>query len=181
MAAEVNIRKVLAKLSKAFPSRQYSDAEFEELAVIWLEVLGDVPDEALLVAAKEYLLSDAKFAPAPGQLRTRAIELCGLDTSEMAERAWLESKEQIYSGEKISDPIAKIAWERAGGIAAWNNAPDSETHWWHDRFVKQYSLAFGKQTAGMSLPAGGDAAKLLENVAEKFRGGGQKRIESGMT
>jgi hypothetical protein len=148
---------------------------------IWLDVLGDVPDDALKTVAAEYLRSDAQFAPAPGQLRTRAIALLGLNASEIAEAAWIDSKEEIYQHNPITDPIAKIVWQRLG-IAEWRerDIEKSPEHFWHDKFIRAYADSFERHTAGLALPAGNDkAAQLIDGAAARMRGDRQKRIEVG--
>lgn len=159
----------MSKLLMAFPSRQYSDKEFAELASIWVDVLADVPDDALALAAKEYFQSDAKFAPAPGQLRTRAVEIMGLDGDAVAETAWQKILDLVRSHDPCDDPLALIAMQRAGGLEAFRNSPTEDEHWYKERFIRAYADSFGRQTAGMALPAGNDkAGQLIAGLAARM-------------
>jgi hypothetical protein len=171
----------MTTLLTAFPSRSYSNAELEVLKEVWLGVLADVPNDALNTVAAEYLRSDAQFAPAPGQLRTRAIALLGLNASEIAEAAWIESKEEIYQHNPITDPIAKVVWQRLG-IAEWRerDIEKSPERFWQDKFIRAYADSFERHTAGLALPLGGDkVAQLIDGAAARMRGDEQKRIEAG--
>lgn len=74
-------------------------------------MLGDVPDEALLVAASEYLKSANEWRPVPGKLRQRVLELCHATPDAAALEAWnryadIDDAEMMTAARAASDQIA---------------------------------------------------------------------------
>jgi len=157
------------------------DAQTRALLIAaWVEDLADIPDEILIRVARECELSAETWMPTSGKLRERAVEICGLDPSAMAERAWEAVLDYDHGhGTPLTDDLARITMQRIGGWEAWHQVHIDDVHWWHERFVKAYAESFGRQTAGMPLPPGDDkASQLIAEVAKRLTGA-TKQIGGG--
>lgn len=159
----------MATLLTAYPTQSRTDDDLKVLRALWVDVLEDVPDDALQAAAREYTRSNAQFAPAPGQLRTRAIELMQGDTGELAERAWQGVIDCNYGREPkyLVDPeLSKEIMRRLGGFEKMGNT-DSE---WINRnfrepFLRMYAEMKQRQISGVALIGAGEKTEKQKLVA----------------
>lgn len=110
----------------------------EILAEVWSSVLADVPDELLQTAAREYIQSAAQFRPAPGQLRTRALELANGTQHSRSLAAWEKILASNFGRRYIDDPLAVRAMNLAGGFEAYGQSDLSQGEWWQKRFCQLY-------------------------------------------
>lgn len=148
----------MATLLTAYPSAPRTDDDLKLLRALWIDVLEDVPDELLQSAAREYTRSDAQFAPAPGQLRTRALQLAHSDTNELAEKAWQGVVDCNYGREPqylIDADLSREIMRRLGGFDRMGETP---SEWinknWREPFLKMYAdLKQRKLSNTPSLPA----------------------------
>ena len=122
-----------------FPSAQRTDDDQKLVRAVWLRVLADIPDAALEAATAEYVNSAATFAPAPGMLRTRAVQLVQGDTKTRALAAWAKIEESRYGRDPIDDPLVTEVARLVGGFAAIGGAEIATIHFMRDRFVQLYS------------------------------------------
>lgn len=153
MATEATIRKVMATLLIAYPTRHYSTEEIDVLSSVWIDVLSDVPDETLKATANEYLRSNYQFAPAPGQLRTRAIELTNGDNQTKATDAWFWIYESNFGREQIPDPLVVKVVGLIGGFDAIGNTESDKMCFVRERFLKLYAELAGREQARQFVPA----------------------------
>lgn len=78
---------------------------------MWVDVLSDVPDQALQAAASEYLKSPAEWRPVPGKLRARALELCNASPDAVALAVWnkygdIDDEQMLKDTRASGDSIA---------------------------------------------------------------------------
>jgi hypothetical protein len=178
MANPILILSIKAMLLTVYPTRALADDEKVMLDAVWLDVLGDdsVTDAALQAAAREYTRSAAQFAPAPGQLRTRALELVNGDVSEVAERAWQGVIDCNYGREPqyLVDDLSKEIIRRLGGFDRMGETP---TEWinknFREPFLRMYAELKGREMAGGLLLGAGAAqdnrvSQLLEQTMQRI-------------
>lgn len=139
----------------------------------WLEDLGDecITDDALYAAYVEYKNSPEKWMPAPGVLRTRAIELVQGNVKDAAETAWQGVIDCEYGRDPqyLVDNLSRIVIQRLGGFDAMGAASSEDVSiWWHKRFVEMYAELKQRDNASVPMLAGG-AQKFLQSTADKMR------------
>lgn len=71
-ATEEQITAEVGNLSLHYPQPQLAERENESRWEDWFDDFTDVPPDILTAACREWRRSDARFAPAPGQL----LKLC---------------------------------------------------------------------------------------------------------
>ena len=137
-----------------FPSQARNDSDWAMIGKVWIEVLTDVPDTILQTVTAEYVRSGATFAPAPGMLRARAIELAGVNSKDVAANAWFEIADSRYGRDPIKDSLVIEVVRLLGGFERIGNTPTEQVHFVHDRFVELYSERRERMQALGELGAG---------------------------
>lgn len=112
MATQQTITAILKKFLNAYPLQSHENTD--AIREIWFDVLADVPDDALLVVASEYLKSSAEWRPVPGKLRARALELGRATPTLQAEDAWnrcadIDDDAMIELARQHGDAVAEQA------------------------------------------------------------------------
>lgn len=171
MASKQLILETMTTLLTAYPPIQRTDEERRLLAALWVDVLADVPDELLQAAAREYTRSNATFAPAPGMLRTRAIELVQGDADELAARAWQGIQDCDYgrATQYAVDGLSLEIIRRLGGFEKLGNTPSE----WVNRnfrepFLKMYADLKQRETASRGLLGTGAMNPQQKQLYDRF-------------
>ena len=114
MSLETNVRTILMEFWHTYPKTADERSDPNVLKVLmktWWLVLQDLPDEALAVAARNYLYSDAEWRPAPGVLRQAALKLAGATGEQKALEAWnkygdYDNEYMVRLAERAEDGVA---------------------------------------------------------------------------
>jgi hypothetical protein len=78
----------------------------------WLDVLDDVEDVPLGIAAKIYMKEAHEWRPSPGTLREKALQLMGEDAVTKAGAAWDWLREWCYSTARGETKEYEVKWGR---------------------------------------------------------------------
>lgn len=114
----------------------------------WDRLLGDVAAEAAVAAVEAYAVTGAEFAPGPGVIRRRALELASPSTVPDGDAAWAEVLEQIARVGYIGKPtFSHPAIEETVRAFGWLPLCQSETVM-ADRahFLRMYANAAERAT-----------------------------------
>ncbi len=161
MASLETVRQLLT-LARVYPN-QPTDLDIRQTIMAeWVRILADVPDELACAAYDEWSKSAERFAPPPGALRTRAIELAGVDTQTRAEEAWFKIADSRYGRDPIDDSLVIEVVRLIGGFDVIGNTDTDRMHYVQDRFIKLYSERAGRTDtlamigSGRALLGGGN-------------------------
>lgn len=113
----MNKLDILIKMFAAFVNARPTEATY----AVYLEVLADVPREALQVIVNQVLSSPVEFPPSPGQLKDAWLRSQGkLSPVDGAARGWLAVQEALKTvpAAKLDDPIARDVVKAMGGMTA---------------------------------------------------------------
>lgn len=135
-------------------SQPRSDAEIKTLTGAWCAVLADTNEDALGIAAAEWLRSPEKYMPTPGWLRERCVELSGQSAQERASNAWHLIAESRYGRDPIADPLVIRCVRELGGFGEIGNTDSDKIHFVRDRFIQKYMDYARRADAFKLLPAG---------------------------
>lgn len=147
-----------------YPNQNQDSKVQETIVSEWLRILADVPDALALAAYDEWSKSKEKFAPPPGWIYSRAVELAGRGAGEMAEAAW-QSVLDCEFGRHLDgmDPLALAAMRSIGGFEQFANSRIEDGHFWHDRFVPRYTELV-ERAQGRAMIGTGTGALRLEGM-----------------
>lgn len=180
-------------LTKSYPGRMSCDQETIEA---YYMILGDLPLDLVRAAALDYVGSDEKWPPGPGQIRGAAFRLMEekSDTGRSAGEAWAEVKRRVrdwfpqvkrivgwgddgpiyqdYGPHLFDDPLAFDALEAVGGPGVFLLPGDVE-HTTRARFMDAYNTLLQRARHN---------ARLLPQVREVVNAlsdGGIPALDSG--
>lgn len=137
------IIETMALISTYWPHWRMPSDRDEASAMVdaWGRLLGDIEAAAVVAAVEAYAVSGAEFAPGPGVLRRRAIELSSPTRLPDGDAAWSEVLEQIarvgYVGTPSFSHPAVEATVRAFGWKALCESMDQMVDRAH--FLKMYA------------------------------------------
>ncbi|MES1975861.1 MAG: hypothetical protein V4472_25665 [Pseudomonadota bacterium] len=167
-----DLPRVMGLISTYWPSWKMptEGAEADAFVDAWGRLLLDLPSSAVLAAVESYATDGERFAPGPGELRRRAIELGAPNRVPDADEAWSE----------VCEAITKHGW--TVGMADWSAPPDengqqpTKTVAWSHPAIESTVEALGWHYLCTSEDAMADRAHFM-----RFYGAARQRIERERT
>ena len=161
MAAKETVARVLVVLAAAYPRQNLP----KETSQVYAELLCDIDDELLVVAAKQHAAS-SKWFPSVAELRSMALEIQaranGLPT---AAGAWCEVMDQVRAHGYYGAPCFshRLVGQAVDGLGGWR-ALCASTNQVADRahFMRIYeTLSKREQDSAAMLPEVRAAMQIL--------------------
>ena len=169
MADQQTIAKVLVILTAAYPRQ----ATTKETAMVYADLLADIPDGLLLVAAKHHAASSkwfpsiAELREAAGQIRARASGLPS-PAEAMAEVMAQVAAVGYYGSPHFSSPLVRRALDALGGWRAFCASVEGMADRAH--FLRIYGdLLQRREQADGLLPAVRAEVERLAGVGDRPR------------
>lgn len=194
MATKQDIAILLSRLMVTYPNFKVTDVQFA--AEVWMELLGDLPQDLLKMAVMQYSSEAHEFAPSAGTLRDYAMrlqaraagipdayqaysEVCKMPPSMMRTTGpeWSEEDGKWYiyqSPVKFSHEIVAQVAELMGWPKSFpTDSPGVD----RAQFIKAYDAQLSKIMAENSrLP---QVAGYIEQASQKIlQIANQKRLET---
>ncbi len=120
---KAHVMEQLGRLLKVFKRPAHASDDLVAFAADYAEVCADISSEQFARGVSEYLRTDARFFPKPGELRAFALKQPGLQDG--AERgslaAWLRAGCADPSGKLLPCPICNRAWQWSSRLAVIHN------------------------------------------------------------
>lgn len=124
MMERTELLQAMALIATYWPHWKIPTDRHELAAMVdaWTRLLGDVEADAVVAAIEAYAVTGAEFAPGPGVLRKRAIDLLQPVGLPDGDQAWAEVLDQIrrvgYVGRPAwSHPAVETAVQAFGWLA----------------------------------------------------------------
>lgn len=124
-----DVIETMALISTYWPHWRIPSDRDEASAMVdaWGRLLGDLDAEAVNAAVEAYAVTGAEFAPGPGVLRKRAIELTTPRGVPLGDEAWAEVLDQIARVGYVGRPqFSHPAIEAAVAAFGWTALCESE-------------------------------------------------------
>jgi len=136
MATAEQITDALEVLHEEYPSRELTDG----LIALWIDMLGDLPGDAVEAAIRSWIQEGSDFFPRVGKIRQKAFDLIeepGLDPVEAFYLARDEASRVGANGKPTLEPVTAEAIRLIGG---WQSfcLTEEAIQWQRKRFVEAY-------------------------------------------
>ena len=125
----------------------------DQLLQIWMDVLLDVDDGAVQIAAREYLLGTDRFMPPPGVIRERARTLMGTSPTAKAIAEWEHYLAYLDGREPLDFEKHKLAIEVKESVGVDGLLDDDMKQMARDKFIAEY-IRVAKDADALALGAG---------------------------
>ena len=151
MATREDIKGLIAYLALAFSNFHPDVTSPMNIVDLFMDILGDLPADSLKAALRSYCSEDHEFAPMPGQIRSRVVEMlvraAGVPTSGEAWGVIIGSYERMPGGNMaggghspiLDNPLVVEAVKELGGYTAdlYENQMANRAH-----FFKIYEVLY---------------------------------------
>jgi hypothetical protein len=172
MATETTIKRILGLFLAVYPIQKNETDILEPLREIWIQVLSDLPDRELQMAANDFLRSPAEWRPPPGKLRTRALEICGQTSEARALSAWerygdIDDDEMTRQAKTHNDEIALRSIAQMRARQRWFREEETDAQRMAERrrlFMEAYASFWSSNPTPLPEIAAGESAKLKANA-----------------
>lgn len=107
----VGVMAQLERLLKVYARPGHAPADPIVFAQTYVEACGDVSAEQFQQAVTEYMRTDGRFFPKPGELRAFAVKQPGFQASPTSMASWLRAGMSDPTGKLLPCPVCNRAWQ----------------------------------------------------------------------